>query len=192
MVDNIIKKFGMSNLFIELEIRQLEEMYGYSLKNNPKNDNDKDNIYYPQFEKAIRQEASEMARHYEVFYCLENSIRDLISKMLKDTYGPNWWETKVSLEVKRNVTNNMNKEIDSGVTQRSEEPIDYTTFGELGEIIKQNWDIFGSVFSSIKAVEKVMASLNLLRAPIAHCSRLAEDEIVRLKLALRDWFRLME
>lgn len=37
-----------------------------------------------------------------------------------------------------------------------------------------------------------MNSLNLLRGPIAHCSPLAEDEVVRLKLTLKDWFRLME
>ena len=78
------------------------------------------------------------------------------------------------------------------MTPRSTDLIDYTTFGELGEIIKSNWDLFGSLFSSKKAVEKVMSSLNSLRGPIAHCSGLAEDEIVRLRLAVRDWFRLME
>jgi hypothetical protein len=55
-----------------------------------------------------------------------------------------------------------------------------------------NWTVFGAIFSSIKALEKVMASLNTLRGPIAHCSVLAEDEVLRLKLSLRDWFRLME
>ena len=37
-----------------------------------------------------------------------------------------------------------------------------------------------------------MANLNTLRGPIAHCSMLAEDEIVRLRLSVRDWYRLME
>jgi hypothetical protein len=86
----------------------------------------------------------------------------------------------------------MQREIDSGVTPRSEEPIDYTTFGQLSELIKVNWDVFGSIFSSVKAVGRVMANLNTLRGPIAHCSPLAEDEVVRLRLSVRDWFRLME
>ena len=78
-------------------------------------------------------------------------------------------------------------------TPRSSDPIDYTTFGELGEIIKSNWSIFGgAVFNEIKAVEKVMANLNSLRNPIAHCCALAEDEVVRLHLSLRDWFRMMD
>lgn len=37
-----------------------------------------------------------------------------------------------------------------------------------------------------------MTMLNSLRGPIAHCSPLADDEVVRLRLAVRDWFRLME
>jgi hypothetical protein len=47
-------------------------------------------------------------------------------------------------------------------------------------------------FPDIKAVEVTLARLNTLRAPIAHCSMLAEDEVMRLHLSLRDWFRLME
>jgi len=84
------------------------------------------------------------------------------------------------------------KEVDTGMTRRSADAIDYTTFGELAMIITSNWDLFGSLFSSRKAVERIMANLNSLRGPIAHCSPLAEDEVLRLRLALRDWFRLME
>jgi len=48
------------------------------------------------------------------------------------------------------------------------------------------------MLTSVKAVERVMARLNSIRGPIAHCSPLAEDEIVRLRLTVRDWFRLMD
>jgi hypothetical protein len=78
------------------------------------------------------------------------------------------------------------------MTPRSPHPLDFTTFGELSDIIKSNWDVFGGIFTSVRAVEKVMASLNSLRGPIAHCSPLAEDEVLRLHLSVRDWFRLME
>jgi len=40
--------------------------------------------------------------------------------------------------------------------------------------------------------KEVFARLNTLGGPIAHCSFLGEDEVLRLKLSLRDWFRLME
>ena len=82
--------------------------------------------------------------------------------------------------------------MDSGVTRRSLDELDYTTFGELSVIITSNWDVFGGLFGSRKALEKVMANLNTLRGPIAHCTALAEDEVLRLQLTVRDWFRLME
>jgi hypothetical protein len=47
------------------------------------------------------------------------------------------------------------------------------------------------VLTSIKAVGRVMATLNTLRGPIAHCGLLAPDEIERLKLSVKDWSRLL-
>ena len=77
------------------------------------------------------------------------------------------------------------------MTLRSDDLIDYTTFGELGDIIRANEPIFGDTFKDLKAVSKVMFNLNTLRGPIAHCSPLAEDEVLRLQLSMWDWFRLM-
>ena len=134
-----------------------------------------------------------MARHYEIFYCLERTIRAFINSLLSAAEGPTWWScTRVPQQVKDSVQDRMKREVDAGVTLRSADPIDFTTFGELGEIIRANWDIFGGTFSSQPAVTKVMTTLNTLRGPIAHCSPLADDEVVRLQLSVRDWFRLME
>jgi len=133
-----------------------------------------------------------MARHYEVFYCLEKSIRNLVEETLKASHGESWWEKCVPKQVEENVKQNMKREIDSGVTLRSESEIDFTTFGELGEVVRSNWTDFGSTFSSEKAFTKIMTSLNMLRGPIAHCCPLAGDEVLRLQLAVKDWFRLME
>ncbi len=41
------------------------------------------------------------------------------------------------------------------------------------------------------AFTRIMTSLNMLRGPIAHCCPLADDEVVRLQLTVKDWFRLM-
>ncbi len=133
-------------------------------------------------------------KHYEVFYSLEKSIRALVADTIESAEKTaEWWSSaRVPAVVQTEVTSRVQKELDAGVTRRSLDELDYTTFGELSIIISSNWDIFGSLFSSKKAVEKVMASLNALRNPIAHCSPLAEDEQLRLQLTVRDWFRLME
>jgi hypothetical protein len=79
-----------------------------------------------------------------------------------------------------------------GVAPRSDRAIDYITFGQLGQIIDQHWEQFAGALHNKRAVVRIMASLNQLRAPIAHCTPLPENEVVRLSVTLEDWFRQME
>jgi hypothetical protein len=188
----VVKLFAMTNQMLEHDLDRIERDYAVDLGRGYRSQTEASQSYYPQIEHKIRGEAAEMAPHYEVFYSLENSIRALIADTLQSAEGDEWWETAVPPEVKKNAARAQQRERDTGTTPRSDDLIDYTNFGELGEIIKTNWPVFGAIFSSVKAVERVMASLNTLRGPIAHCSKLGEDEVVRLRLAVGDWFRLME
>ena len=104
-----------------------------------------------------------MAQHYELFYCLEISIRDLIRARLIEELT-DWWDNLVPQVVRDNANKNRTKEIQSGVTPRSADLLDYTNFGELGEIIKANWALVSDTFSDLKAVENTLARLNTLRA----------------------------
>lgn len=191
-----IKVFHMNKSLFGAELSRLEQAYGCSLLPLASTERDRDETFYPQFPQSLRDAAREMAEHYEIFYCLENYIRDLVVEQLAGAYGDNWWNVTspvvvVPPVVKDNVTRNIQREQDAGVTLRSSDLIDYTTFGELSTIIDANWDTFGDMFNSRKGLVSVLARLNLLRGPIAHCSALSEDEVVRLKLTLGDWFRLM-
>jgi hypothetical protein len=133
-----------------------------------------------------------MAPHYEVFYSLETSIRTLVEQALVEAEGADWWNSeRVPQQIRENAEAALKKERDSGVTVRSEDMLDYTNFGDLSQLIEKNWDLFGWL-ESVSAVKKVLGGLNTLRGPIAHCSPLAEDEVLRLQLSVRDWFRLME
>lgn len=188
-----VKLFGISNQLVENDLDRVELDLGIDLGREHEKVLQKDQDYYPQLDRAVRQEAAAMGKHYEVFYSLEKSIRTLISDTLEAAYGEDWWDSgQVPEKIKCDAKERMKREIDTGITPRSAEPLDFTNFGELGEIIKSNRDVFGSMFPSQKAVERVLANLNTLRGPIAHCSPLAEDEVVRLRLSVRDWFRLME
>ena len=184
----------MTNQMVMEDISRIGIAHGVDLGHLPASAQTVEDVYYPQFDASIRSEAADMAKHYELFYSLEKSIRALVSDTLEAAEKTtDWWSTaRVPPNVKIEVTSRTQKELDAGVTRRSLDELDYTTFGELSMIIAANWDVFGSLFSSKKAVEKVMASLNALRNPIAHCSPLAEDEQLRLQLTVRDWFRLME
>ena len=133
-----------------------------------------------------------MAEYYKLFYMLENDIRSFIDATLTAAYGSSWWDAHAPESAKNECELNRKRELDSGVTPRSESPLDYVTFGQLGDIMRKNYPQFGGLLSSEAALGRVMYSLNLLRGPIAHCGILAEDEVARLKLAVTDWFRLLE
>jgi len=186
-----LRLFALNNLAIEAAVQRVEREQGVDLGHRPPVEGGLDETYYPQFDEKIRQEAADMSAHYRVFYCLENSIRTLLTEVLSEKHGDGWWNVVVPENVKVHVAGTQKKEAESGIAIRSQEPIDYTTFGELGEIIKSNWADFTDIFQNIKALEKVIATLNVLRGPIAHCKPLAEDEVVRLHLSVRDWFRSM-
>jgi hypothetical protein len=191
--DDALKLFGITSQLIEHDLDRVEAELSLDLQRGHRRTLEADESYYPQIETAIRAEAAAMAPHYEVFYSLESTIRRFIDDSIEAVEGADWWNTgRVPPAIKTEAETRQQREIDTGMTPRSDVPLDFTTFGELSQIIKAHWDIFESVFSSQKAVERVMTMLNTLRGPIAHCSPLAEDEVVRLRLAVRDWFRLMQ
>lgn len=189
--EDAIKLFGITNQLIEHDLDQFEREHAVDLRRGHRPSAEVDEAYYPQIENEIRAEAAAMAPHYEVFYSLETTIRRLIRDQLQEAQ-PDWWENRVPEQVRKEAEKRKKREEETGFTRRSDEPIDFLTFGELSEVIKTNWDAFGAVFSNAKAVERVMGNLNTLRGPIAHCAPLAEDEVVRLRLSVRDWFRLGE
>lgn len=185
-----LRSFGMSTLQINDDLKSLENRFGIELGHSGIGRGDASS-YYPQFDEDVRLQAREMASHYELFYSLEQSIRAIIASTFFDSYGAGWWKKAVPGRIPEDVEGRMQRERDSGFSLRSDREIDYTNFGELSVIITSNWDVFGAIFSSKRAVERIMNSLNLLRGPIAHCSPLAEDEVDRLRLTVKDWFRSM-
>lgn len=190
--DSLIRAFGMSGYQISAELTEVEEKLNLKLGHLRGLRKRRQLENYDQFDRDIRAEASLMSEYYEIFYCLEQSIRRLISETLREVEGGSWWEgDRVPPAIRDDVEKRHMRELDSGVSARSELLIDYTTFGELAVIIKKNWDMFEPIFSTEAAVTRVLSQLNLLRGPIAHCCQLSEDEALRLELAVRDWFRIM-
>jgi hypothetical protein len=145
-----------------------------------------------QFSKELRDDAEAMSHFYKLFYMLENDIRKLIDETLTEAFGSDWWDEHVPTIVKDECAANQKREAEYGVTSRSDNNLDYISFGQLGDIIRANYALFGGMISNQKAMGRVMSALNNLRGPIAHCGILADDEIDRLKLTVKDWFRLLE
>src|SRR5690606_30642731 len=141
-----VKLFTIANSITEYELNKVEESFDVDLGRKEKLEI-KQKDYYLQFNADYRKEAKLMGQHYEVFYCLEKSIRSLIVELMEEKFKENWWLEKVNEEIRKNVEKNITREEDSGFTIRSDEKIDYTTFGELNVIVSSNWEAFENLFT---------------------------------------------
>lgn len=193
MSDHTVELFLLKCAVIESGLRATLAEYDISRTDRLGSvDDEQLDPFIKQFDLANRKNAAQMSRYYEIFYLLENDIRRLIVETMEAAHGAKWWDTHVPPGVLEEVRKNREREAQAAVSVRSDDDIDYTTFGQLGDIIRANWSDFAGMLSNQSAVSRVMAALNMLRGTIAHCGVLADDEVDRLKLAIRDWFRVLE
>ena len=99
-IESKVRLFTLANSLAENALDKVEKDLDLDLgRRAPVEVKRKD--YYMQFDSFFRQEAKEMAEHYEVFYCLEKSIRSLIMQLMHEKYGEKWWEEKVKPDIQK-------------------------------------------------------------------------------------------
>ena len=73
----------MTNQMVTEDLQKLGTKYSIDLGHASSGAAAVDDVYYPQFDAAIRVEAASMSKHYEEFYCLEKTIRALVAETLE-------------------------------------------------------------------------------------------------------------
>jgi len=183
-----LKLFGMQNLLLEADLAKLEAD-GIQIEHS-KTITKTEVVDVDLFESDILQEARKMADFYAIYYAVENSVRRLISERLEEKHGPNWWKAKVPAGIQAEVEKKQRDERDTAMSIRSDDPLTYTNFGELIGIFDSNWVDFSDTLRSQKAVRDVLSQFNRIRNVVAHSCVLNDDEIMRFKLLVKDWFRI--
>lgn len=183
-----LRLFGMRNLMLETDLATLEAS-GIAIEHA--RTIRRDELVDPDlFEADIRESARRMADFYVLYFSLENSIRRLIAGRLRERHGLSWWDAHVPAGVRAAVADKQRKEKDTPMSVRSDDPLTYTNFGELIDILNANWADFADTLRSPKAMQQILGQFNQIRNVIAHSVELSEDEIVRFQLLIRDWFRI--
>lgn len=183
-----LRLFGMRNLMLEADLAALESS-GIAIEHA--RTIRRDELVDPDlFEADIRESARRMADFYVLYFSLENSIRRLIAGRLREKHGLDWWEGHVPAGVRVAVADKQRKEKDTPMSIRSDDPLTYTNFGELIDILNANWADFADTLRSPKAMQQILGQFNQIRNVIAHSVELSEDEILRFQLLIRDWFRI--
>jgi hypothetical protein len=134
--------------------------------------------------------ARRMAIVYTAIAAFENSARKLISTVLLEQLGENWWELGVSAPIRKKAESRRAEE--SKVkwhTPRGEAPITYTDFGDLGNIIGNNWTRFEAYIPSIEWAKSIFDVIERSRNVIMHSGQLELEDIDRVGINIRDWVK---
>lgn len=142
------------------------------------------------FSPVLLNKARNMGDVYEVFFCLENAVRDLIEQRLSERKGQNWWDNSVPEKVRKAADDLRAKEEKNKYhAQRNSSLIGYTMFGSLAQIIIANWDNFSDLFPDQHWISSRFNDLELSRNIIMHTGVLPEIEIGRIQSITRDWIQ---
>lgn len=191
IVDKRLLIFGMKNLMLEGELAKLERS-GIEL-GHTKTIMEKDELVDTDlFELEILRKAKKMADFYVLYFSLENSVRKLITDVLSEKHGVDWWEKRVPNGIRDNVKRLQKEERETAMSIRSDDNLSYTNFGELIDIFCHNWKDFAEILRSQKSVRDTLSQFNNIRNVIAHSCELNDDEILRFKLLIKDWLRIQQ
>ena len=136
----------------------------------------------PLLDEDIINKSIQNSNLYPMIYILENSIRKLITHYMQKNYGSNWWEDKINNTTKQNVENKKKKEkLNPWIGKRSDDPIYYTDFIDLVNILRSKPDIFNPIFTGLSGginwITQRIEELYLIRNNLAHsCPLLKKDQ----------------
>jgi hypothetical protein len=138
-------------------------------------------------------DAYKMGQVYVALHCLENSVRNLIRKVLKEKLGEDWWNKAASTDMKNTLTNRKIQEAKKRwLTSRGADELNYIDWGDLVTIIRKFPQHFEKFIGTTKFAELRLEELENLRNVIAHNGILPNEEITRVELYFKDWCKQVQ
>jgi hypothetical protein len=128
---------------------------------------------------------------YPTLYIFENSVRDLIERVLESEFGPKWWSTAIPGSVQQTAAKHKSDEKkDPWHGRRGKREIDYVFLVELWAIIKHQWKYFKALFPNQAWVETVITNdMNVSRRVLAHMNPLAVDDVTNVETRFKAWVK---
>lgn len=171
--------------------RALNVNRSFSLAESVAEDNKASTI--ASFSETARAQARFMGDVYELLYCLENSIRELVESTLRESLGAEkWWEDGVSQQIRKAAE----KRRDDDAKARWHGPrgaslLAYVDFPQYADIILGKWEHFEPLLGDESWVKYYFEELNRTRRALAHTGRLTEADVERMEVRVRDWLRVV-
>jgi hypothetical protein len=127
---------------------------------------------------------------YTAIAAFENSVRALVTKTLIDKFREEWWEKGASAAIRERAEKRMEDElVAKWHAQRGQDPINYTTCGDLKNIMQNNWDAFEDLIGTLAWASGIFDVIERSRNVIMHSGMLEREDIERLGVNIRDWVK---
>jgi hypothetical protein len=141
---------------------------------------------------AVAEAAAKMATIYPKLYVFENSIRNVIVRVLQAKHGRDWWTKSAPAGVQKTVADRKRQEAKKPWHgKRGTHSIYYSNFGDLRDIITKNWADFEPIFLKQTWITQRLDELEPPRNIIAHNNPLSKQEENRVDLYFNDWIALL-
>jgi hypothetical protein len=145
------------------------------------------------FSLEARLRAQRMGEVYQLLYCLENSVRELIESTLREALGPDdWWIGGVNEGIRRKSEKRKADDLRARWhSSRGESLVNYVDFPEYGDIITEQWELFEDLLGDAEWVVAYFSEMNRTRRALAHTGDLTQADVDRMELRVRDWLRVV-
>lgn len=145
-----------------------------------------------EFSMEARTKAKRMGRTYELLFCLENSMRELIERTLKEVEDLNEWTDGIKPDILANARNREGQdEAARWHGPRGQSILSYLDFPDLGAIILHRWDDFADLLGDRRWVEGYFREMNPTRRALAHTGDLTEFDVQRMEMRVQEWLRVV-
>lgn len=137
------------------------------------------------------KDALHAAEAYKLFFVFEWYLRELIVEILSDNASETWWDkvpTNVQDEV-RQLEKNEEVKVWMGIGSRDKSAL--MTYPQLLSIIEHCWKTHFIDVVRDKVLLQQARAISHLRNNICHMTDISEEEILRIKQTMKDWFRMV-
>lgn len=142
-------------------------------------------------------EAREMAQIYPLLYLIENSLREVIRRVMEANFGEDWWGKALTSgkakQMKVTADQRMAKEeVQAWHQRRGAHPVDYVDLDDLRVIaVSKPQLFFPNLLGEQLWFEQFMRELYPSRCVVCHMNPLSKDNVQDVRLKAKKWRSLL-
>jgi hypothetical protein len=137
------------------------------------------------------KDALHAAEAYKLFFVFEWYLRDFIVETLSNNTEGTWWD-KIPANIQKQIEDlEKTEEAKSWMAVGSRDKSALMTYTQLLRIIEECWDSHFAEIVRDKILIQEARTIAHLRNTICHMTDISEEEIVRIKQTIKDWFRMV-